>query len=138
MELHLGCFRFRIGKPRAEFFRLAVPELQALALHAERKHIVCRCKHLAPGAEIIRQQNLARLRVLRLFIGAIALVFLQENAGVRQPETVNGLLHVADQEPVLPVFRHRLKDALLHFVGVLVLIDQNLAVLLGYFARRPA
>ena len=138
VELHLGCFRFRIEKPRAEFFRLAVPELQALALHAERKHIVCRCKHLAPGAEIIRQQDLARLRVLRLFIGSIAFVFLQENTGVRQPEAVNGLLHIADQEPVLSVFGHGLKDALLHLVGVLVLIDQNLAVLLGYFARRPA
>ena len=138
VKLHLGCFRFRIGKPRAEFFRLAVPELQALALHAERKHVVCCCEHLAPGAEIIRQQNLAWLRVLRFFIGAIALVFLQENSGVRQPEAVNGLLHVADQEPVLSVFGHGLKDALLHLVGVLVLIDQNLAVLLGYFARRPA
>ena len=138
VELHLGCFRFRIGKPRAELFRLAITELERFSLHAERKHIVCRCKHLAPGAEIIRQQNLARLRVLRLFIGSIAFVFLQENTGIRQSEAVNGLLHVADQEPVLSVFGHGLKDALLHLVGVLVLVDQDLAVLLRYFARRPA
>ena len=138
VKLHLGGIRLRIRKPRAELFRLAITELERFSLHAERKHIVCRCKHLAPGAEIIRQQNLARLRVLRLFIGSIAFVFLQEDTGVRQPEAVNGLLHVADQEPVLSVFGHGLKDALLHLVGVLVLIDQNLAVLLGYFARRPA
>ena len=113
-------------------------QLQALALHAERKHIVCRCKHLAPGAEVIGEQDLARLRVLRLFIGSIAFVFLQENSGVCQSEAVNRLLHVADQEPVLSVFGHGLKDALLHLVGVLILIDQDLAVLLRYFARRPA
>ena len=138
VELHLGCFRFRIGKPRAEFFRLAVPELQALALHAERKHVVCRCKHLAPGAEVIGEQNLARLCVLRLLVRYIAFIFLQEDARVRQPKAVNGLLHIADQEPVLSVFRHRLKNALLHLVGVLILVDQNLAVLLRYFARCPA
>ena len=55
-------------------------------------------------------------------------VFSQENGGVRQSEAVDGLLHVSHGEQILPFSGNRPKNVVLHLVGILIFVHQNLSV----------
>ena len=56
------------------------------------------------------------------------LVLVQEDGRVRQPEAVDALLYVAHGEEVLPLPGHRPEDGVLHLVGILILVHQDLPV----------
>ena len=71
----------------------------------------------------------------------IGVVFGKEDRRIGQPEPVDRLLDVADHEQIFSVAADSLKNALLHGVGILVFVDQNLAVALRKAFRglcRPA
>ena len=71
----------------------------------------------------------------------IGVVFGKEDRRIGQPEPVDRLLDVADHEQIFSVAADSLKNALLHGVGILIFVDQNLAVALRKAFRglcRPA
>ena len=53
---------------------------------------------------------------------------LQKDARVCQSEAIDALLHVADREKVFSFTGYRVKNAVLHLVGVLILVHHDLAV----------
>ncbi len=57
---------------------------------------------------------------------------MQEQVGVRQPEPVNALFHIADHKQIAPAERR--KNGVLDGVGILILIDHNLLIACG---KRP-
>ena len=122
----------RVRKLRAGDERLVLRVIQpsGLLFHHERKNVVDRLQNLGPRAEILRQQQLARLAGSLRAEQGIGVVFGKEDRRIRQPEPVDRLLHVADHEQILPAAADSLKNALLHGVGVLIFVDQDLTVAL--------
>ena len=87
--------------------------------------MVRRVQHPAAGAEIAGKEDfppLSRFRFRRKTEGA---VLFQENAGVRQAELINGLLHVTHQEQIMPLPGQRRKNRILHGVGILIFVHEN-------------
>jgi len=95
-----------------------------LFFHDEGKDVVGSLQDLCARAEILRQQELARLAGGLCAAHGIGGVFLQEDRGVGQTEAVDRLLDVADEEKVLPFPADGLENTLLHGVGVLIFVDQ--------------
>jgi hypothetical protein len=60
--------------------------------------------------------------------GLKALVFPQEDGRVGEAEAVDRLLHVPNVEQIVPVAGDGVENGVLDSVGVLVFVDQNLAV----------
>ena len=109
---------------------LAVVQSADARRHCQPKYIVCRLKDRRVRTEIVRKQDTARLTVRGLRIVRKAAVLFQKNAGVSQPEAVDGLLDVADKEEILPLSRDRREDRILHAVGVLIFVDHDLCIAL--------
>ena len=54
---------------------------------------------------------------------------LQKNTRVGQAEAIDALLDIANSEKVFSFTRNCVKNAVLHLVGVLILVHQNIAKL---------
>ena len=117
--------------PAAESRRVVIVHVAQGAGHAQGEHAVRPIENFTPGAEILAQQDAARLGGFRGLIVGIAQVFLGEDGGVGKAETVNGLLDVPDHEEVLPGSRHGVEDRVLHAADVLILIDHDLGKAAG-------
>ena len=115
---------------------LRVVQIAHPLAHAAVEDIVGGCEHRAAGAEIAAEEDLPSPALLRLFGGIIVFVFVQENVRIRQPEPVDGLLHVTDHEAVVLFHGQGGEDGILHLVGVLVFIHQNLPEPPALFPRR--
>ena len=89
-------------------------------------------QHRLAGAEVLAEEDLPGLALLRLVRQGIGLVLLQEDGRVRQAEAVDGLLHVPHGEEGPPAVGDGGEDAVLHLVGVLVLVHHHLPVPLGH------
>ena len=128
VQLDLGAPLLREARAGDEGFGLRIVELARLFFHDEGKDVVGSLQDLCARAEILRQQELARLAGGLCAAHGIGGVFLQEDRGVGQTEAVDRLLDVADEEKVLPFPADGLENTLLHGVGVLIFVDQDLAV----------
>ena len=104
MELRIRVAALRIAcGPVVQSFLRPVVHLPHLPGHDAAKHKVGSRKHLPPGAEVLAQQHLSWLPLLRLLCRSVGQIFLQKNGGVRQPEPIDALLHIPHGEQVLPV-----------------------------------
>ena len=114
-----------MGNSLPEGFRFAIAQTAHFRGHAAEKDIVDRLDHLTAGAEIPAEHDFAALARLCLFSRCIVPVFLQENARIRQPELVNGLLYVAHHEAILLFPGQGGENRILNTVGILVFIHQD-------------
>ena len=103
--------------------RLVIGNLRFLFPHGMGKHLIHRLKHVGIRAEILLQQNLAAGRVRGK---GICLILAQKQGGIRQPEAINALLHIADheQQVLLPLMQG-LQNGLLNAGHILILIDKQ-------------
>ena len=136
VQLDLRLRRIRERTRAAQRLLLGVVQLPSLAAHHERKYVVHAVHDLLSGTEIIAEQNFTRLSRNCIRMIYITIVFFKEDPRVSQPEAVDRLLHVANHKAVFAVLRHRLKNTLLHGVGVLILVHENLAIPRGDLPRR--
>ena len=118
----------------AQGSRLVVVQIAQRPGHAQGEDRVRGVEDLAPGAEILPQQDAPRLTG-RGRVG-VALVFLGEDRGVGQPEAVDRLLHVAHQEEVLPLPGDGAEDRVLHPAHVLILVHHDLGIAPGDLAGQ--
>ena len=79
-------------------------------------------------AEIPGQQDTPGLPLHRLFCRGEGPVFLQKDGGIGQAKTVDGLLDVPHQKQLVPATGHRVKNRVLHLIGVLILVHHHLVV----------
>ena len=86
----------------AQGLRLGVVQLAGGVGHHVAEDEVGPVQHLRAGAEVVRQQHLAPLAGDGLLGLGPALVFVQEDGGLGQPEAVDGLLHVPHHEKAAP------------------------------------
>ena len=128
IQLHRRVGKRRMGNPLPQGFRLAVFQAAHLRAHAGPKDIIDTLDHLAAGAEIVGKQNLSSLSRLTFLRFSIFPVLFQEDARVCQAELVDGLLHVAHQEAVLPLLGEDGENGILHAVGILILVHHDLPV----------
>ena len=114
--------------------RLVLPVLHIAHIRREDigKDEVGRVQDLPPGAEILGEKDLALLSGRSLLVGEEPGILLQKDGGVCQAEAVDALLDVAHRENILPIPGHCPENGVLHFVGVLVLIHQDLLIPLGH------
>ena len=151
------CRRLLMGGDEVEF-RLAVlpgrvvlrAKVEGLVLtvfhlpHVRRQDVgedeIGRVQNLSPRAEVFGQQNFAFLPFHRIFSRCEAAVLVKKNRRVRQPEPVNTLLYVPYGKEVFAFTGHRPENGVLHLVGVLILVHQDLPVaarhLTAQFRRR--
>ena len=104
--------------------------------HTGGEHVVHALNNFRAGTEIVAQQNFSALPRLCLLHRRVRSVLFQKNAGVSQAELVDGLLHVAHQEAVLLLPAEGGENRVLHGVGVLILVHQNLPEAAADFRRR--
>ena len=83
---------------------------------------------LRTGTEIVAEQHLSSLPRLSTFGRFVGFVLFQENPRVGQTELVDRLFHIPNEEAVLLFPAQHGKDCVLHAVGVLILVHQNLPV----------
>ena len=141
MELRL--IAVSLGERRAgtQLLRFAVVQLAHFLGHDVCKDKICRFQNLCARAEIAGKQQLAALPLRSLFRFGKGVVVREENAGIGKAEAINALLDIADGKEVFAVLRDRVKDAVLHLIGVLIFVHHDLTVALRNGARklgRPA
>ena len=130
VELHPVIRVLRIRQPGIEPLVIGIVQLAERGGHNIFKNKVYTLQHRGPGAEIIGQDDLAGFAVLCILILLEPQVLAQEDGGVRQPETVDGLLDVAHLKEACPAAADGAKDGVLHLVGVLIFIHHDLRVAL--------
>ena len=62
---------------------------------------------------------------------------MQKNRRIRQTESVNRLLHVANHKAIGATLGYRLKNRILHLVGILILVHQDFLITICNFFCRP-
>ncbi|MPM64023.1 hypothetical protein SDC9_110909 [bioreactor metagenome] len=117
-----------ILRAEIQLFVCAVFHLPQLRGHDIFKNKVGRVQNLPAGAEVLRQKDFPFLPLPRVGMVLEGGVFPQENGGVRQPEAIDGLLHVSHGEKVPSPVGHCLKNVVLDLVGILILVHQNLHI----------
>ena len=132
--------RVRVGRvvrrTEIELLLRAVVHLAHPAGHDAAEDSVAAVQHALAGAEVFAEQHLAGLAVLRLAGGDVGVVLPQEDGGVGQTEAIDALLHVAHGEQVLLLPGDGGEDAVLHVVGVLILVHHDLPVTLGHLLSQ--
>ena len=123
-------------QPALELRVLVIVKLPELAGHDVFEHEIRRVKDAAPGAEILLQQDAPCLAGLRGLRGGEAVVFFQKDRRVREPEAIDRLLHVSDEEEVRFRAGHGAEDEILHLAHVLVFVYHDLAEALGHAPRQ--
>ena len=137
MELRRRVLMGRIvGRPEVQLLLRPVVHLAHLRRHDALEDGVAGVQHAGAGAEVLAQQHLAGLAVLRLCGRRIGVVFPQEDGGVGQTEAVNALLHVAHGEQVLLLPGDGGENAVLHIVGVLIFVHHDLPVAARHLPRQ--
>ena len=133
MHLRLPIRRLRIVfRAKVQLLVCRVVHLAHFLGHDIPEHKVRGGQYLLPGAEVSAQDHAPGLAVRRLRRIRVAPVFLQEYGGIRQTEPIDALLHVSHGEQVPTLSGDGLKDAVLHLVGILILIHHDLLIPLGY------
>ena len=127
VQLH-GGVQLYVRNSLPERLRLTVDKPADLGPHTGTKHVVHRVDDLSAGTEIVAQQNLSALLWLSLAGWHIIPVFLQKYPRIGQTELVDGLLYIAHQETVLSFPGQRIENCILHTVGILVFVHQDLPV----------
>ncbi len=120
----------QIGRAEVQPLRLTVLHLPHLPAHDGGEYKVGSVQYLLPGTEILAEEDSARLPLLRLRRIWIPAVLLQKDGGVRQAEAVDGLFYIAYGEKAASAAGKSIKDAVLHLIGILVLIHHHLQVTL--------
>ncbi len=110
--------------------RVIIGELHRLFDHDLREDEVDGREHFGTAAEVLRKVDTRT----RLWVLWIRFIFFVEELRVREAETVNALLDVADDEEIRRLLpRDEVHDGLLHAIRVLIFIDHDLVI---FFAQR--
>ena len=116
--------RDEVRAARLERFVVSVGKAADRLGHA-RFHDGIRCvKDFGAAAEVLAQQDAARLPIRRLGVVLVGVVVTEEDGGVSQAEAVDALLDVADHKAVLAV-GNRVEDSFLYAVRILKLVDHD-------------
>ncbi len=129
MELRLAAVPLRqIAGAEVQPLRLSIVDLPHFLGHNRAEDVVHRVQHRLAGAEVLAEQNLSRPPLPGVFHVGIGVVLVQENSRVRQAEAVDRLLYVPYGKEILSAAGNGVKYAVLHLVGVLVLVHHDLPV----------
>ena len=136
MEFRAAHARFGIACTGAQHFVLPIVQLS----HFPGKNIaedkVCRFQNLLARAEVAREQELCALVLVRRRKRRPGVVMLQKDARIGQAEAVDALFDVTYREKVFSFTRYRVKDPVLHLVGILILVHHDLAVARAHKRRK--
>ena len=129
MELRVHILpRLIVCSAKIQLLIIAVVHLAHTAGHNVAENEVRGMQHRLAGAEVAAEQHLAGFPVIRLRCGQVLQIFCQKDRGVCQTETINALLHIANHEEILLVSGDSAENAVLHLVGILILIHHNFVV----------
>ena len=73
---------------------LPVPEASYILAHAAGEHLIDGLHNFSAGAEIVAEEHPPPLPRLGLGSRAVAVVLIQEDPRIRQPELIDRLLHI--------------------------------------------
>ena len=133
MKFYLRFTQRLVGDTFIQRFIVSIVQTANLRRHTLPKHIVYSRKHCATRAEVGGQHDLSTHSGTALLRIVITLIFFQENTGIRQAELVDRLLNIANHKTVLVFQGNCGKNPILHRIGILVLIYQNLPEPAAYF-----
>ncbi len=137
MKLRLTVLSWRqVIRAEVQPLRRTIVHVPHLPAHQVGEDKVGRIQHRCAGTEILAEQNAPGFPLNRLRRVGINPVLLQEYSRVCQTETVNGLLHIPHGEQRPPAVGQRVKHAVLHLVGVLILVHHHLPVASGHHLRQ--
>ena len=104
---------------------LGVVQLAGPLAHDGGEHGIDGIQHFRAGAEIAVEQNFAPGAVPFIPHGEETAVLAEEYVRLGLTEAVDALLDVPHHEDVLFLPRYGSQDGFLHFIGVLIFVDQN-------------
>ena len=137
MELGGAVLRFGIvGSAEMKGFLLPIVHLAHGHGHDVFEDEVGGLQHLITRAEIAGQQNTTRLVTLCILRICKANILFKKNGRIGEAEAVNTLLHVANGEEILLLTGDGGEDAVLHLVGILILVHHDLAVAAGHLPGK--
>ena len=136
MELRAAAIGRHVIRAGTQHLILTIVQLAHFRGKDIRKDEVRRLQHLLARAEVARKQQLRALMLSRLRKRRPGVVMLQKDARVGQTEAIDALLDVSDGEQVFSFTGYRVKDAILHLVGILILIHHDLAVARAHSPRK--
>ena len=128
VQLYAGIRKRNMGNAFPESLCLGIIESSDFRCHTGRKHMIDTLDNLSAGAEIVTEQHLSSLPRLRVFGGSVGFIFFKEYPRVCQPELIDGLLDITHQKAILLFEAQRGKNRVLHTVGILIFVHQNLPV----------
>ena len=122
-----------MGNALPQGLGLPVPEASYILAHAAGEHLIDGLHNFSAGAEIVAEEHPPPLSRLGLGRRAVSVVLIQEDPRIRQPELIDGLLHIPHQKTILLFPGDAAENGILDGVGVLVFVHQHLPVPLSDF-----
>ena len=114
----------------------SIVHLSKFPRHQAAEKKIGTLQHLGTGTEILSEEDPSRFPVRRLVSRLKTPVLSQKYGGIGQPETIDGLLDIPHHKEFFPLLGHCLKNGVLDFIGILVLVDHYLCKTARYYFRQ--
>ena len=125
-----------VRRAEVQLLLIGVVHLPHFLGHDVRKDEVSGLQHLPAGSEVAAEHHAAGLPLLGIRRVGELPVLTHKDGGVRQPEPVDALLHIAHGEQVPPCAGDSPENTVLHLVGILILVHHDLLIPLGHLPRQ--